>query len=165
MARGYEDVTGAVDAWGDERGLYDFGGGSGGGDVTGFTEETGHFTQLVWKETQSVGCGVFACNGQNDVGGYMLVCEYWPPGNIQGVNSKDKNVYFEENVQRQVREGDGGFDTFSATVGATGVTGTATAGAVPSSSSSESGAGRIRGVGVGWRQCGLGILVAVLACV
>ena len=54
--------------------------------------------------------------------GYLLVCEYWPPGNVNGVGSgSQKNRYFEDEVQRQVVSGTEGFDTFSATVGATGV--------------------------------------------
>jgi hypothetical protein len=60
--------------------------------------ETGHFTQLVWKDTTSVGCGRTECNGRDDGGapGWYLVCEYWPHGNVIGA--------FEENVQEQVPE-------------------------------------------------------------
>src|SRR5258708_6625689 len=39
LARGYPDVIGAVDAWGDERALYDFSS----TNPTGFSEATGHF--------------------------------------------------------------------------------------------------------------------------
>ncbi|KAK5093610.1 hypothetical protein LTR70_004579 [Exophiala xenobiotica] len=167
LARGYTDITSAVDAWGNERALYNFGspsssssssssGDSDSDSVTGFTEETGHFTQLVWKDTQSVGCAVFACDGKNGVGGHMLVCEYWPPGNIQGTTAKTKNVYFETNVQRQAREGEDGFDTYSATVGATGVSGTATAGATPTGTS---GAARPLCGGGGGVAVGVGMLV------
>jgi hypothetical protein len=39
----------------------------------------GHYTQMVWKNTQSVGCAL-ASNGQSD----FLVCRYLPAGNIVG---------------------------------------------------------------------------------
>ena len=39
----------------------------------------GHYTQMVWRNTQSVGCAL-AGNGQND----YLVCRYSPPGNVIG---------------------------------------------------------------------------------
>src|SRR5690349_14211902 len=120
LARGYPDITSAVDAWGNERDLYDFS-----GSQSGFSEATGHFTQLVWKDTQSGGCGVFDGDGKNGVGGWMLVCEYWPPGNVEGTGS-DKNRWFGANVQAQIHQGDGGFNEMSATMGATGVAGWAT---------------------------------------
>ncbi|HLI84021.1 MAG TPA: CAP domain-containing protein [Bryobacteraceae bacterium] len=39
----------------------------------------GHYTQVVWRDTKEVGCGV-AQNQQRQV----WVCEYNPPGNIVG---------------------------------------------------------------------------------
>lgn len=55
------------------------GGGEGGGNPT-----TGHFSQLVWKSTTSVGCGRSACDGRGGVPGWLVVCEYWPAGNVEG---------------------------------------------------------------------------------
>jgi hypothetical protein len=40
---------------------------------------TGHYTQMVWRNTQEVGCGV-ANNGESSI----LVCHYNPPGNEIG---------------------------------------------------------------------------------
>ena len=77
LAQGYANVTDAVDAWGDERNEYDF-------NDPGFSEATGHFTQLVWKATTTVGCGRTLCNEMNDVAGWYVVCEYYPPGNVIG---------------------------------------------------------------------------------
>ena len=39
----------------------------------------GHYTQIVWRNTQSVGCALVG-NGRND----YLVCRYSPPGNVIG---------------------------------------------------------------------------------
>ena len=85
LAMGYLNVTAAVEAWGEEREEFDFGDG-------GFSEETGHFTQLVWRNTTGVGCGRRLCGER----GWMLVCEYWPPGNV------------EEQYDEQVEEHEGG---------------------------------------------------------
>ncbi|KIX00183.1 uncharacterized protein Z518_10321 [Rhinocladiella mackenziei CBS 650.93] len=112
LARGYTNVTAAVEAWGNEREDYDFDE----NDPTGFTEATGHFTQLVWKSTQSTGCGWTDCDGKNGLDGVFLVCEYWPPGNIMG----DDNRWFIDNVEPERSGGDNGFDELEATQGATG---------------------------------------------
>ncbi|KAI1432867.1 SCP-like extracellular protein [Xylaria sp. CBS 124048] len=73
IALGYRDATAAIDAWGDEDAKYDY-------RHPDFGEDTGHFTQLVWKNTTAVGCGRRLCGAQ----GWFLVCEYWPRGNVVG---------------------------------------------------------------------------------
>lgn len=93
LAAGYANATAAVDGWGLERESYNF------KKPTGFSEKTGHFTQVVWSNTTSVGCGRFACNGANQTPGYYVVCEYYPPGNVEG----DNNQYFKDNVHTQVK--------------------------------------------------------------
>jgi hypothetical protein len=35
----------------------------------------GHFTQLVWKGTETVGCGRSNCSGRGDAPGWYVVCE------------------------------------------------------------------------------------------
>lgn len=52
----------------------------------GFSEGTGHWTQLVWNGTTSVGCGAVDCDGVSggNATGWYLVCEYYPPGNVEG---------------------------------------------------------------------------------
>lgn len=47
-------------------------------------EQCGHYTQVVWKETREVGCGVSTCfddSKQTDV----WVCRYNPAGNVMGM--------------------------------------------------------------------------------
>ena len=42
-------------------------------------EETGHFTQVVWKDSKHIGCGMAACRGN-----HYWVCRYSPAGNVSG---------------------------------------------------------------------------------
>uniref|UniRef100_A0A8C2D890 GLI pathogenesis-related 2 n=1 Tax=Cyprinus carpio TaxID=7962 RepID=A0A8C2D890_CYPCA len=53
----------------------------------GFTSQTGHFTQVVWKDTNEVGVGL-ATDGNTT----FVVGQYLPPGNISNAG------YFERNV-------------------------------------------------------------------
>lgn len=64
---------------------------------TGFSMSTGHFTQLVWKNTNSVGCGRVDCDNSATDGasGWLVVCEYWPAGNVIGD--------FKNQVQKQIK--------------------------------------------------------------
>lgn len=73
----------------------------------------------------------------NGIGGWLLVCEYWPPGNIASTG-KNVDEYYLENVQSQVVQGSGGFNGYAATAGATGENATATAKASASASASAS---------------------------
>ena len=41
---------------------------------------TGHYTQVVWKSTTEIGCGMATGSDGND----YLVCQYTPPGNYIG---------------------------------------------------------------------------------
>lgn len=46
---------------------------------TGNWADVGHYSQIVWRDTKEVGCAVSTARG-NDV----LVCRYWPAGNVWG---------------------------------------------------------------------------------
>ena len=46
---------------------------------TGRWSDVGHYTQIIWPETQEVGCAT-ALNASHEV----LVCRYWPAGNVIG---------------------------------------------------------------------------------
>ena len=67
--------TDAVNSWGSEKQLYN-------GDPINDTNfmDVGHYTQMVWRSTTAVGCGVATSAGGNTV----WVCRYSPPGNMQG---------------------------------------------------------------------------------
>jgi len=58
----------------------------------------GHFTQVVWKATKSLGCAKNTCslNGQ---AGTLWACEYDPPGNFNA----DKPGVLSENVPRPIK--------------------------------------------------------------
>jgi len=71
---GYYDEADAVKSWESEKALY-----SGEPISRENFRGVGHYTQMVWRTTERVGCG-------KAVGGGMLVivCNYDPPGNILG---------------------------------------------------------------------------------
>lgn len=69
---GYRTAGQMVQDWYNEIGQYNFGAGQ-------YSDQTGHFTQVVWRSSTKLGCGIASCNG-ND----LLVCNYAVPGNIQG---------------------------------------------------------------------------------
>jgi uncharacterized protein YkwD len=75
----------AVDAWYDEVKVYNFA-------RPGFASATGHFTQMIWKGTKQIGCGVAKCY----LGSVRFwVCHYAPEGNWAGK--------FQENVPRRCK--------------------------------------------------------------
>jgi uncharacterized protein YkwD len=85
LAAGYPSIYDAVNAWYAERAYYSY-------TKPGFSNETGHFTQLIWKSSKKIGCAYTLCNGKNGTPGYYLVCEYSPAGNIVNKDHFAKNV-------------------------------------------------------------------------
>ena len=71
----WDDATiDGLNAWVYEVTAYDY-------SNPGFSEGTGHFTQYVWKSSTKVGCAwnTVDCSGQA-----LFMCEYDPPGNVEG---------------------------------------------------------------------------------
>jgi uncharacterized protein YkwD len=50
----------------------------------GLINKCGHFTQIVWKGSTELGCGIAM--------GSVVVCNYFPPGNVIGYEKN--NVFF-----------------------------------------------------------------------
>ncbi|XP_060768197.1 GLI pathogenesis-related 2 [Neoarius graeffei] len=75
-------VTGriAVDSWYNEIKNYNF-------TRPGFSSGTGHFTQVVWKDSKQLGVGV-ATDGTTTI----VVGHYSPAGNITNAGYFEKNV-------------------------------------------------------------------------
>jgi len=70
------DVPQAMKTWTDEESEYN-----------AANPKYSHYTQIVWKATQQVGCGLASCNGIFDASfgpAKYFVCEYYPAGNIEG---------------------------------------------------------------------------------
>ena len=65
--------TSPVDSWYEEIKDYSFA-------RSDYIKGTGHFTQVVWKNSKQLGCGV-AC-GSNDY--CYVTCNYYPGGNYLG---------------------------------------------------------------------------------
>ena len=73
----------AIKMWYDEITKYNW-------SSPGFYPNTGHFTQVVWRDTTDVGFGV----ALNSRGRALITAEYFPSGNIES------RQYFEANVKR-----------------------------------------------------------------
>jgi glioma pathogenesis-related protein 2 len=67
-----------VKSWYDEVSLYNY-------ETPNFSSQTGHFTQVVWKDSTNVGCGI--SRGVSNIKGtqynsFYVVCHYNPAGNV-----------------------------------------------------------------------------------
>ncbi|KAF5354800.1 hypothetical protein D9756_005544 [Leucocoprinus leucothites] len=73
-------IQAAVQSWMNEASQYDY-------NNPGFSAATGHFTQVVWKATTTLGCASHVCNTGSPFGSgewTYIVCRYTPPGNFLG---------------------------------------------------------------------------------
>ena len=72
----YMDAESVVNGWASEEAFYDYDSNS-----CQPGEMCGHYTQIVWKSTERVGCAMITCKGDTE---YMWMCNYDPPGNMVG---------------------------------------------------------------------------------
>jgi hypothetical protein len=72
-----------VDSWAGERADYDYASNS-----CAAGEICGHYTQLVWRTSVRLGCAMQICNTgspfDNAPNWELWVCQYSPPGNVNG---------------------------------------------------------------------------------
>lgn len=47
--------------------------------TNGNWRSVGHYTQIIWRDTREVGCALAHGRGRD-----VLVCRYWPAGNVRG---------------------------------------------------------------------------------
>jgi len=71
---GYYGVADAVKSWESEKIYYH-------GQTLNPSNyhKSGHYTQLIWKNTEEIGCAKAQCNDD-----LIVVCNYNPPGNVLG---------------------------------------------------------------------------------
>lgn len=70
-----------VDLWASEAECYTFGEFLRTDSCTGSCGACGHYTQIVWRTSERLGCGVAACPN----GAEIWTCNYDPPGNFIGM--------------------------------------------------------------------------------
>lgn len=79
---GYKELqqvtsTQVVDSWGSEKADYDYA-----GNHCTPGKMCGHYTQLVWRSTTTVGCGMAVCEDTQE---QVWACQYLPAGNWIGM--------------------------------------------------------------------------------
>ena len=67
--------TEAVQSWVSERQFYNYN-----TNTCAPSKVCGHYTQVVWRKSTSVGCARVKCNS----GAIFITCNYYPPGNYVG---------------------------------------------------------------------------------
>jgi uncharacterized protein YkwD len=79
---GYPSAQSVVDDWISEVANYDY-------TANSCSGTCGHYTQVVWRTSTSLGCGIKFCSTNSPFGSqfsnwYIVVCNYLPPGNFVG---------------------------------------------------------------------------------
>uniref|UniRef100_A0A0N5BUY8 SCP domain-containing protein n=1 Tax=Strongyloides papillosus TaxID=174720 RepID=A0A0N5BUY8_STREA len=68
-----DEINDAIEFWYEEVKKYNF-------KKPGFGMNTGHFTQVVWKDTKEIGCAIAKLTKKYS-GDFIICCKYYPPGN------------------------------------------------------------------------------------
>ncbi len=76
LAGGWGDLSPAVAValWAEEKADYTY------SPQYEFVSASGHYTQIVWRDSLEIGCASASCGGNQSV----VVCRYSPPGNVIG---------------------------------------------------------------------------------
>ena len=79
---GWNPPIDAVSIWASEAADYDYA-------TNSCSSVCGHYTQIVWRDTQAVGCGIKACTTNSPFGPSFpnwtfVVCDYDPWGQLRG---------------------------------------------------------------------------------
>jgi pathogenesis-related protein 1 len=69
-------VTQAVNMWAGEASKYTW---SAKYTTADFNAGSGHYTQVVWRKSTTIGCGSASCGKT-----IVISCRYSPPGNVTG---------------------------------------------------------------------------------
>jgi hypothetical protein len=84
----------AVTAWAGEAQFYDYATNSCSAPANPGT--CGHYTQVVWRDTMTVGCGITRCATNSPFPGFQgwtyVVCDYAPPGNVSVCDAQNHCV-------------------------------------------------------------------------
>ena len=81
ICMGFATVYDCIMAWYNESVLYRYYE----NEPVPFNTQWGHFTQIVWNQTTSIGCAI----RQDCPNGAIIFCLYDPPGNVIGQFSKN----------------------------------------------------------------------------
>lgn len=73
-ASGTATAAGAIQSWASEKANYVY--------PNGYSPQTGHYTQIVWRTTREVGCARVNC--PNITFPSTIICDYGPAGNSSG---------------------------------------------------------------------------------
>ena len=76
--------TAAADSWAGESAWYDYA-----SNTCAAGQQCGHYTQMAWRSTGLLGCGIRNCSTGSPFGSQfpdwtIVVCNYSPPGNYIG---------------------------------------------------------------------------------
>jgi hypothetical protein len=98
--KGYHSCEDAVDLWYKGIQQYSY-------NRPGFTDKSGGFSQLVWRQSKYLGCA----RVEDDTRGYFetyIVCNYHPAGNVEGMYPYNVYPPKDKNSQRPGGGGGGG---------------------------------------------------------
>uniref|UniRef100_A0A0A9ZC82 Venom allergen 5 n=1 Tax=Lygus hesperus TaxID=30085 RepID=A0A0A9ZC82_LYGHE len=73
---GSPNIEKMIDTWFNE--VYEH------GYTGGYNSKTGHYSQLIWADSNKVGCGLTSYLDTNKLYSDLLVCNYSPAGNVIG---------------------------------------------------------------------------------